>query len=553
MRHRGIRRATQPPTSPLLPLPLSQPTGLGQRRGLSCPQWGPRLLQRRTLAPTPLPLSRDTATPGQPSMAPGICLPSPPSSSSPSSRSPLHRVERVQPPSPCPAPWQLLLLTLLSPPPPPPPPPRPSFSSSSWPRAPSPLRRRWGGVVLAQAGSAVPAVPVVSFTTAHRPTPPSSSTSSSSSAVSSTSPEGVPRAKPFSAPPLPPSHPSSPHAPLPPPPPPAAPPPPPPLSSLGDAALLSSALAPSHSSAPRPTASPPPLESPSSSSPPPSAAFSVPFAPMPPSSAGLSPSLLPDPLQAFASQQSDQPTVDSTKDPTAPLAFPAMPDLPPALATPTESPTQRDVPQLPPPAAPGMEQLQGLDGSAAATVRPATLLGGERSAAREERDITGDSFDSPSLASPSPRPNGAGWNEKGPTTVVAEVVSPLSVSSPTSPSSVSSSAGAAVSSLSSSSSSTISSSASTSVVPSFLRPADLTLWGRIKLHPLFKHWPNIGYLISAVSVLVSDILWLRSLLIVANLFGILVNRSFNFWTGIYWHAHTAHRHTHATLRHRAHA
>ena len=77
-------------------------------------------------------------------------------------------------------------------------------------------------------------------------------------------------------------------------------------------------------------------------------------------------------------------------------------------------------------------------------------------------------------------------------------------------------------------------SGSGSVVPSFLRPAELSLWSRVKLHPLFKHWPNVGYLISAVSVLVSDILWLRSLLIVANCFGILVNRSFSFWTGIYW-------------------
>ena len=72
------------------------------------------------------------------------------------------------------------------------------------------------------------------------------------------------------------------------------------------------------------------------------------------------------------------------------------------------------------------------------------------------------------------------------------------------------------------------------MVPSFLRPAELSWWGRVKLHPLFKHWPNIGYIISAVSVLVTDMLWLRSLFIVANCFGILVNRSFNFWTGIYW-------------------
>ena len=97
---------------------------------------------------------------------------------------------------------------------------------------------------------------------------------------------------------------------------------------------------------------------------------------------------------------------------------------------------------------------------------------------------------------------------------------------------------AASSSLQPSSVSASSASSDTSAVqttvPSFLRPAELSLWSRIKLNPLFKHWPNIGYLISAVSVLVSDILWLRSLLICANCFGILVNRSFNFWTGIYW-------------------
>ena len=101
-----------------------------------------------------------------------------------------------------------------------------------------------------------------------------------------------------------------------------------PALSSADVHLLSSALAPSvPSAAPKPTASPPPLQS-DSASPPPAVYLSVPFAPMPSAAASSLPAQ-PDPLEAFASQQSDQPTVDSTKDPTAPLNIPAMPDLPP--------------------------------------------------------------------------------------------------------------------------------------------------------------------------------------------------------------------------------
>jgi CRP-like cAMP-binding protein len=58
----------------------------------------------------------------------------------------------------------------------------------------------------------------------------------------------------------------------------------------------------------------------------------------------------------------------------------------------------------------------------------------------------------------------------------------------------------------------------------------------IQTHPLFSYWPHIGYLISASATLVTDIVWLRSLLICANFFGLAVNYSFAppFWTGIYW-------------------
>jgi hypothetical protein len=40
---------------------------------------------------------------------------------------------------------------------------------------------------------------------------------------------------------------------------------------------------------------------------------------------------------------------------------------------------------------------------------------------------------------------------------------------------------------------------------------------------LLKYWPHVGYTVSACAVLVTDILWLRTLMILANCCGIITN------------------------------
>ena len=232
-----------------------------------------------------------------------------------------------------------------------------------------------------------------------------------------------------------------------------------------------------------------------------------------PASASSSPPL-PDPLQAFASQQSDQPTVDSTKDPTAPLSIPALPDLPLSPASPA-----------PDAIADRQQERAAAEPTAASSVQLTVEAGRARektaASARAEPPLPAEAS-GPSGSQPAP-PSTPASRASDPSLQSApaspSATSPLPSLSPTSASSANAAAGSA---------------AAFSSVPSFLRPAELSLWSRVKLHPLFGHWPNIGYLISAVSVLVSDILWLRTLMIVANCFGILVNRSFRFWTGVRW-------------------
>ena len=335
-------------------------------------------------------------------------------------------------------------------------------------------------------------------------------------------------------------------------PPPTSSPAPPQPSASVDAQLLAAALAPSMPSpAPKPTASPPPLHS-DSSPPPPAAYLSIPFAPMPAAAAAVpSP---PDPLEAFASQQSDQPTVDSTKDPTAPLNIPAMPDLPPSRPN-------HPVPAPAPAATPASAQAEATKtaaaGSAVAEIGTVSVEGRRGSSAVASpapSAVPSSAADTDTPATPQTAASSSAPSSSQPPSLSSTLTStpPASTHSVQQREAVSAVADLSSASLTGSSSTSGGASGVTSsvgsgevssaiqtTIPSFLRPAELSLWSRIKLHPLFKHWPNVGYLISAVSVLVSDILWLRSLLILANCFGILVNRSFNFWTGIYWSARSA--------------
>ena len=82
------------------------------------------------------------------------------------------------------------------------------------------------------------------------------------------------------------------------------------------------------------------------------------------------------------------------------------------------------------------------------------------------------------------------------------------------------------------------------VLPNFLRPAPEPIMQRIRRLKIYPYWPNVGYLISMCGLLVTDMLWLRSIMIISNVFGIAVHYSLGFWTGIYWSVQRAYTRTH---------
>lgn len=232
--------------------------------------------------------------------------------------------------------------------------------------------------------------------------------------------------------------------------------------------------------------------------------MALPFAPLKPATDED----VNDPLKAFSQQRSD-PIIDSTKQPELALNFPALTDLPPADTQPVH---------VTPPSA--SETPHGVNPEQAIIHQPITP------ADQSHVHPTSSATSHDSIPTPQPTVTQSSNIDavSGTSAAPAAVHDHHSINKSTQPATEQPvDLGPAATDSHSNINPTPAESAGQSTataVPAFLRPAELSMLDRIRLHPLFQLWPNIGYIISACATLVSDILWLRSLLICANFFGV---------------------------------